>query len=384
MHLRHLRLRNWRSYRDLSLTCRPCCNVLLGPNGAGKTNVLEAIAFLATARSHRGARDQELVSWGQADFAVCATVARKPVDAEVEVAWSQQRGKTVRVGGKTEARLSALVGRFNAVLFAPEDLTLLKGPPAARRRFLDVDLAQSSAAYFHHLQEFHRALAHRNALLRDQAPGPALRALLEAYDRPLAHHGAEVTQRRAAAVREIAPRAARHHAVLSEDAERLELRYQTTAHPDLGGEPGLLPLDAPLSARELEAALLARLASLRRHEERRQTTLVGPHRDDLEVRIDGREARLFASQGQQRSAVLALKLAELEAVAAAVGEEPVLLLDDVTSELDERRRRSLLQAVARRPQTFITATGIDDLDPGWLEGADLWRVGGGSVHPLSA
>lgn len=371
MHLSRLELRGFRSYQRLALDLRPRTNILFGPNGEGKTNVLEAIFFLATTRSHRGAREAELLAWGAERFEIAAHVVRLPADVRLEVAWSPEGRKQVRVGGKLEAKVSNLIGRLNAVMFAPEDLSLLKGPPALRRRFLDMELCQLSPAYFHHLQEYQRALAQRNALLRNEAPSPSLRPLLEVYEHPLVEHGSQVAARRIAAVAALAPRAAAYHRLLSDGRESLGLRYVSTF---AAGGPAVDP-------RALADAFARRLHEARREEEQRRTTLVGPHRDDLEVEIDGRDARTFGSQGQQRSAVLALKLAELDHLREAVGEAPVLLLDDVTSELDARRRRLLLEAVSRNAQTFITTTGLDDLDPGWLVDADLWQVSRGLVSP---
>lgn len=372
MHLSRLELRGFRSYPRLALDFRPRTNILFGPNGEGKTNVLEAIFFLATARSHRGARDAELLGWGSDRFEIAAHVVRLPTQVRLEIAWSPDGRKQLRVGGKPEPKLSNLIGRLNAVMFAPEDLSLLKGPPAVRRRFLDMELSQLSRTYFHHLQEYQRALAQRNALLRNESPSPSLRALLEVYDQPLIEHGSQVAARRSAAVLELSPRARAYHGTFSDGRESLGLRYVSTldAASEVSTDPSALA-----------EAFARRLTETRRDEEYRRTTLVGPHRDDLEVQIDGRDARVFGSQGQQRSAVLALKLAELEHLREVVGEEPVLLLDDVTSELDSRRRRFLLEAVARNAQTFITTTGLDDLDPGWLVDADLWQVCRGSVSP---
>lgn len=373
MHLARLELRDFRSYPQLALDFRPRTNVLVGPNGQGKTNVLEAIFYLATARSHRGARDAELLRWGAERFHLSARVVREPIDVLLEIGWSREGRKQLRVGGKAETKLSNLIGRLNAVMFAPEDLSLLKGSPAVRRRFLDVELSQVSPAYFHHLQEYQRALAQRNAILKNEAPSPSVRALLEVFDDTLIAHGSQVAGRRFAAVAGLADRARAFHARLSDGREVLAVRYVSSLDPG----------DEPPDAEALARAFARRLAETRRDEEYRRTTLVGPHRDDLEVSIDGRDARVYASQGQQRSAVLALKLAELSQLRDAVGQEPVLLLDDVSSELDSRRRHLLLEAVARNAQTFITTTGLDDLDPGWLVDADLWQVGGATVAPVA-
>lgn len=365
MQVVELHLRNFRNYREQGMRFAPGCNILYGANGAGKTNVLEALFFLATLRSHRTSRDQELLRWGGDSLSVHAQVRRSASRQTLDVQLTEERRKRVRINGQAQTKLSDFIGQLNAVLFAPEDLQLLKGPPAGRRRLLDVSLAQSSRAYLHHLQEYHRALAQRNALLRTGMTLATADALLDVWDEPLVLHGAQIIRHRVLAVERWHAFAAEYHRFLSDGREELTIRYGCS-----------LGTDADETSAE---SFRSRLAASRREELLRGTTLVGPHRDDLEVAISGRDARHYASQGQQRSAILAIKFAELRRMAEETGETPVLLLDDVTSELDANRRSFLLQAVAGHLQVFITTTGLADLDHRWLEGAALFQVEEGSL-----
>lgn len=367
MYLSKLHLHNFRSYGALTGEFSPRYNLLVGPNGAGKTNVLEAIFMLATARSHRASRDQELVRWGEDLMRVQADIVKAQTTMRLDLAYTRNRRKQLRINGQPEAKVSNLIGQFNVVLFAPEDLQLVKGAPALRRRFLDIELAQVSKAYFHHLQQYQRTLIQRNAVLRQGSSD----GLLAVFDEPLVEHGCELIRRRAAAVAALEPLAAAYHAEISAGKESLTLVYES-ALLEQGGEP---PVDLPDRFR-------ARLAERRHVEEARGTTVVGPHRDDMQVLINGHDARQFASQGQQRSAVLSLKLAELRFIAAHVGENPVLLLDDVTSELDADRRALLVRAIDEDVQTFITTTGLEDVDRRWLEDGAIFTVGGGELRPV--
>lgn len=376
MRLTRLQLDSFRNYSSLDLSFDSGINIIYGNNAEGKTNILESVFLLATGRSHRGARDQDLIRWGSEGFRVRGWFERLSGSGKLEIACRTGCRKALRINGKPENRLSALIGRLNVVLFSPEDLALLKGPPSNRRRLLDIQNSQVSPPYFHHLQEYHRALQQRNALLRD--PGPKKDAFLEIWDQPLAAHGASLILRRAAAVRNMAPRAAAFHSFLSDGREEMTIHYQNSL---LDKNPELDSSSAHTATEALTEAFCRELCRRRSEEFARRATVIGPHRDDLTVMIGGRDARLYASQGQQRTAVLAIKMAELSFVADLAGENPLLLLDDVTSELDHGRRRFLLEGVSGSVQTFLTTTALDDLDPKWIERAACFRVRSGVVNP---
>lgn len=368
MHLSSLHLQSFRNYASLHITFSPGLNVIYGDNAQGKTNLLESIYFLATGKSHRTSRDQELIREGDETLAARATVVRKTGEIHLELLYGQQSRKQLKINGIAERKITRLVGSLTAVFFSPDDLQLLKGPPSGRRRFLDIELSQISQNYLHHLMTYNKVLAQRNSLLKQEGVDDAL---LGVYDEQLIASGAQLIARRAEAIRRLSPIAAHYHHVLAEGREDLRMEYQTQvmevgASIDLGG---------------IQDRLREQLRQARREERRRQLTLVGPHRDDIGFWVSDRDARLYASQGQQRTAVLALKLAELQFMTEEIEEPPILLLDDVASELDPHRRHYLLHAVQEGVQTFVSCTDLEDLMVRqWPEEHRLFRVQTGEVQ----
>lgn len=368
MHLATLQLQSFRNYNHLQTTFSPGLNVIFGDNAQGKTNLLEAVAFLATGKSHRTSRDQELIQEGQTALNVRATVMRKTGELSLDLTLASDARKQLRINGIAERKIARLVGNLAVVFFSPDDLQLLKGPPAGRRRFLDIELSQISQTYLYHLMTYNKALSQRNTLLKQEHVDPAL---LSIYDEHLLTSGSQLIARRAEAVLRLGRLAAGFHGLLSEGKEELRLEYQSQ-----GAEPEQAPSPAEVSER-----LFSLLQQRRRDEVRRQVTLVGPHRDDVGFWINDRDARLYGSQGQQRTAVLALKLAELQFMADELGEYPVLLLDDVASELDPHRRHYLLNAVREGVQTFVSCTDLDDLMVrSWNMEHRLFRIRSGTLE----
>ena len=306
MYLASLQLDAFRNYNSLSVQFSPGLNVLYGDNAQGKTNLLEAIHFLATGRSHRTSRDQDLIMEGRPALRARAEVVRKTGSIEVELNYGLETRKQLKINGVPERKIARLVGSLAVVFFSPDDLQLLKGPPSGRRRFLDLELSQISQNYLHHLMTYNRLVNQRNTLLKQ----PTVDAhLLAVYDDQLVETAAQLIVRRAEAVRRLSPLAAHFHALLSDGREDLRLAYQSQGVD----EEGQADLDS------VAARLRRALASLQGEERRRQVTLVGPHRDDIAIWVAGRDARLYASQGQQRTAVLALKLAELQFMTEEIG-----------------------------------------------------------------
>lgn len=367
MRLASLTLANFRNYRRLHLDFDPGVNILYGHNAVGKTNILESAFFLATSKSHRTHQDQELITWGEPELAVRAVLDSGYGRIEAEIRYQAGKRKQVRLGG-SHVRVVDLLGRIPVVFFAPDDLQMLKGSPALRRRYLDLFLSQSHPAYFTALQSYLRVLAQRNGLLRQLREGGGSPDTLDVWDEQLTEYAADVVTYRLQALKPVEERSRQAQSQLSQGNETLTLSYQFSA----GG---------PVQTREeVREALRHALQERRREELARAQTTVGPHRDDLEVRLNGVEARSFGSQGQQRSAVLALKLAELEYLRRQLGTDPILLLDDVTSELDGGRRTLLLEVVGREAQTFITCTTLSDLDPRWLEESAVYRIQAGNAR----
>lgn len=367
MYVSRLKLSHFRNYATLDLSFSSGLNVIYGNNAQGKTNLLEAIYFLATGRSHRTSKDSELVQDEQAELSVQATVIRSTGDLHLQLGYGLESRKQLLINHIPERRVARLVGSVAAVLFSPDDLQIVKGSPGGRRRFLDIELSQISQTYLHHLISYNKVLVQRNVVLKAGHPD---KALMDVYEQQLIEYGSQIIKRRLEAVNTLSGIAERYHKILSDGKEHLEIAYQ---HP-LEFRP------EPLTIQAVADGLKALFARRRSEELRRQTTLVGPHRDDLIFSINGKDVRLYASQGQQRTVVLALKLSELEYMQQQIGESPVLLLDDVASELDPLRRHYLLSTVQSGIQTFITCTDLEDLlVREWPPDHALFRVTAGSV-----
>ncbi len=338
-----------------------------GPNAAGKTSLIEAIVLLAWGQSHRTSTDAELIRWG-ADL---ARIEGRAGAETIEVALVRPGAppvagvagrKRVRVNG-VPRRASALIGLLRTVVFAPEEMLLVAGAPGLRRAALDRLAAQRSPAYVRDLTMYGRALQQRNSLLRAIREEQASRDELRLWDAPLVEAGAAVVSERLRLLDGLAEPLARAHAEIAPDEAaggKLAISYSTNAP----AFPGETPADA----------LRRRLAETADKEVWNGSTLVGPHRDDLVFELGGRDLSGFASRGQQRTAILALKLAELDLLTAHDGRPPLLLLDDVFSELDPDRRSHLVRRIAELPQTFVTTTTLDDLDPALRSAATTWRV----------
>ena len=335
-----------------------------GPNAAGKTSLLEAMVLLAWGRSHRTTTDGELIRWGTDLARIEGAIGRDTVEvAIVRAGGAGTAGrKRIRVNG-IGRRAAGLNGLLRVVLFAPEEMLLIVGSPSLRRAVIDQLASSGSPAYADALATYGRTLQQRNSLLRAIREDGASRDELRFWDGAFLDAGGAIVAERRRVLEVLAGPLAAAHAEIAPDeaaAGRLTLRYSTNA-PAL---PGETPRDA----------LARRLAETADKEVWNGSTLVGPHRDDLAFELDGRDLATFASRGQQRTAILALKLAELDVVTALDGRPPLLLLDDVFSELDPDRRSHLVRRIAALPQAFITTTTLDDLDPELRAIATAWEV----------
>jgi DNA replication and repair protein RecF len=357
--LRRLQLRNHRNYAHLDLAPGPGVNVFIGANGQGKTNLLEAVAMLALSTSPRARRDIEVVGPVAAATRIEAEVEGGDTVVELAIGLTIEGDRARRVIEVDGARRRAfdLPGHFRVTLFWPDDLGLVKAGPELRRRFLNQMLVQIEPGYARALAGLKRVLEQRNSLLKRMASGDGGGDVLEAWDEELIRIGGEVSAARAKAVSELQPEAARCHSEIA-FGERLKIEY-------LGPPENLAEAVHNSLAEDL----------------RRGSTSIGPHRDDLRVVLDGREARAYGSQGQQRTAVVSLKLAEAAMVARRTGERPVLLLDDVLSELDGDRRAALLRQVGGgEGQVIITSVEAGPFPPELMSSARVWNVAGGEIQ----
>ena len=358
MELKRLQLRNHRNYAHLDLVPGPGVNVFIGANGQGKTNLLEAVAMLALSSSPRARRDIELVGPVGPGARIEADVEAHGRRLEVTLSLTVEGDRVRRVIEVDGARRRGvdLPGHFRVTLFWPDDLGLVKVGPELRRRFLNQMLVQIEPGYARALAGLRRVLEQRNSQLKRIAAGEEGADVLAAWNQELVAYGTEIANARAKAVNELRPYAARSHAEIA-DGERQEIAYL--------GPP-----------EDMEAAVQKSLTE----DLRRGSTTVGPHHDDLAISLGGRDARSYASQGQQRTAVVSLKLAEAELVARRTGERPLLLLDDVLSELDGERRGALLRKVAGEGQVIITSAEAGPFPPDLMTRARVWTVTAGEIE----
>jgi DNA replication and repair protein RecF len=380
LRLRSLRTVQWRNIDDGEFEFSPRVNVLVGGNGQGKTNFLEAVHYLALGRSHRGSRDEEIVRFGGDHFyAHGVGLGDAGETFSIEAGFKPPRSKRLKIDGQPVARLSEFVGALACVSFGPEDAELTRGAPQLRRRYVDYALAETSRSSMKLLSEYRRSVQQRAALLRDGRRSDAeIERGLSVWDDEQMRLGRDLVVRRAEALADLGPRVEQAFQQLGGGFE-LRLRYAVHAVGrsfDLGAELGQL-LDM-LADGGFETRFRERLRQRRQAERARGQSLVGPHRDDLEIEANGRDLRRFGSQGQCRVAAVALKMAQAEFIAAGRGERPVVLLDDVFAELDETRARALWSMVCQRHQSFLAVPRHGDLAFG--EGDALFRVHAGSVR----
>ncbi|TQM36022.1 DNA replication/repair protein RecF [Pseudonocardia cypriaca] len=367
MHLRRLAVTDFRSWESAELDLRPGVTVLVGPNGVGKTNLVEAAGYLATLGSHRVATDAPLIRRGAARALVRGLVVHQGRELTVEVEIAPGRANRARVNRAPVAKPRDVLGILRTVLFAPEDLALVRGDPGERRRFLDDLLVSRFPRYAAVRSDYDRVLRQRSALLKTARSGGDLRTL-DVWDGHLARHGAALLAGRLELVAAIAPRAVEAFAEVAPTSDPIALAYRCSLEGEL-----------PSSVGELEPLLVDAMGRMRRQEVERGVCLVGPHRDDLELRLGEGPAKGYASHGESWALALALRLASYRLLCAD-DVEPVLVLDDVFAELDSRRRSALADVARRAEQVLITAAVAEDVPEG-LSG-DRFAVSGGHVEPF--
>jgi DNA replication and repair protein RecF len=388
VHLAHLTLTNVRSFRRLELDLSPGRHVVAGDNAQGKSNLLEAVQMLATARTLRGGTDLDLISWdavtddplpaARLEAAVQTAQGKRTLEIAI-IAQETPPGvapvrasRRFRVNGVAR-RASDLIGQLRVVMFSADDLEIVSGPPAMRRRYMDITISQFDPVYLRALQRYQRVLEQRNSLLRKLQERRGKPDELDFWDEELASAGALVAQRRADAVRALARDARDRYAELApSETEDLAICYE----PRLPGD-----LAEYVREHDLADRLRAALVEERREDIRRGVTRWGPHRDDVQFLIGGHAAAISASRGQQRTAALALRLAEVELSTHRTGDPPVLLLDDILSELDPDRRERILRAAYNVDQVLITTPDEDRPSDAELPEAHRYRLTAGTVTP---
>ena len=388
MYLESLALTGFRNYVSLNMPLGPGTFILWGDNAQGKSNILEAVYMLATTKSTRASNERELINWGAMDDPLPAAridgqLTRGGETTRLDVGLVAERGETgvegesnfslrkqTRVNG-VPRRASDVVGTLNAVLFDPQDVDLVTGSPSVRRRYLDVTISQMNRQYLKALQRYTRILTQRNHLLRAIREGKSQSGHLRVWDQPLTEEAAFIHLSRRHMIEEMASLGSNIYGELTGGDETFSLNYVPN--------PKELSDIRVEDVEEVRAVMQARLSANVDREIGQGVTVVGPHRDDVQFAIEGRDTALYGSRGQQRTVVATLKLAEVSLLVDKTGEDPILLLDDILSELDETRRRRVMKTALASQQTILTTTDLDRIDENVRAQARLLRVEGGAL-----
>ena len=357
MIIKSLKLKNYRNYDLLDLTFDPKTNILYGDNAQGKTNILEALYLSGTTKSHRGTKDRDMIQFGHDESHLETVVEKKGIIFQIDMHLKKNSPKGIAINKVPIRRASELFGLTNFVFFSPEDLNIIKNGPSERRHFLDAELCQLDKIYLSDLSNYNKILNQRNKLLKDMVYRPELSDTLPVWDMQLADTGKKIIRRREQFVKELNEIVHEIHYRISGGREELFLSYEPSVSADL---------------------LEQELERVKPRDLKQCQTSVGPHRDDLLFSIAGVDIRKFGSQGQQRTSALSLKLSEIELVRKSIHDTPVLLLDDVLSELDSNRQNYLLNSICDT-QTIITCTGLDEFIRNRFEINKVFEVISGQV-----
>ena len=360
MYIKSLELNNYRNYDNLSIEFERGTNILYGNNAQGKTNILESIYVASTTKSHRGSKDREIINFEKDEAHIKATVIKKDVPIRIDIHLKKNKSKGIAINGIPIRKASELFGVLNVVFFSPEDLNIIKNGPAERRRFIDLELCQLDKIYVHNLVNYNKIVNQRNKLLRDLGFNydKELVSTLDIWDMQLADYGAKIITRRNQFIDEINEIIYGIHRNITNGKEELIVRYE----PNITGNN-----------------IYEELVRSRDKDLKLKTTSVGPHRDDISFLNKKIDIRKFGSQGQQRTAALSLKLSEIELVKSIIKDTPILLLDDVLSELDSNRQRHLLGNLYN-VQTIITCTGLDEFVENRFNIDNIYKVVEGTVE----
>ena len=357
MVIKSLKLKNYRNYELLNLTFDPKTNILYGDNAQGKTNILEALYLSGTTKSHRGTKDRDLIQFGREESHLETVVEKNGVLFQIDMHLKKNSPKGIAINKIPIRRAGELFGIVHFVFFSPEDLNIIKEGPAGRRRFIDLELSQLDKVYLSNLSNYNRIINQRNSLLKEIVYQKDLIDTLDIWDMQLAEYGTKIIERRKKFIDEVNRIIGGIHEKLTGGRENIELSYESSA-----GE---------LSMEEM-------LRKNRERDIRFKSTSAGPHRDDLCFRVGDLDIRKFGSQGQQRTAALSLKLSEIELVKMLIHDTPILLLDDVLSELDKNRQNYLLDSI-HDIQTVITCTGLDEFVNHRFSINKIFHVKNGSI-----
>lgn len=358
MIIKSLELANFRNYEELNISFDKGTNILYGDNAQGKTNILEAIYVSATTKSHKGSKDKEIINFNKEEAHIRTYLEKENVETRIDMHLRKNKSKGIAIDGQKIKKAADLMGLLNVVFFSPEDLSIIKDGPAERRRFADMELCQLDSFYLYNLNHYNKIIGQRNKLLKDMYFQPELKETLNIWDSQLVSFGSKIIERREQFVKQLGDIIFDIHKKLSGGKEELVIAYE----PDVSIED----FEKQMKYNQDKDIRL------------KQTT-TGPHRDDFSFVVNGVDIRKYGSQGQQRTAALSLKLSEIELVKKISKDTPVLLLDDVLSELDSNRQNYLLNSIGNI-QTIITCTGLDEFINNRFEINKIFKVTNGTVN----
>lgn len=374
MFLESIKLVNYRNYDHADAVFSKGMNVFIGENAQGKTNLMESIYVLAMTRSHRTSNDKELINWTTEFTKIKGRIQKRQAHFPLEIIVSK-KGKIARLNRLEQKKLSSYIGHFNVILFAPEDLSLVKGAPSIRRKFIDMELGQMNRLYLHHLVEYQRMLKQRNQYLKQLSRGAKEDTIyLDVLTEQLAKEGATVLYERIHFIEKLQKWAEPIHHEISKQKEKLTIAYTSSI--------SIESIESK-TEEELYQEMLSFWHGQKKREKEQGITLSGPHRDDLIFMVNGKNIQTYGSQGQQRTTALSIKLAEIDLMKEVTGEYPVLLLDDVLSELDDERQTHLLKVFQNKVQTFLTTTSLEGVKMDLLDQPKVFRITNGQIETES-
>lgn len=360
MYINSLELSKYRNYDDLNISFDPGITILYGDNAQGKTNILEALYIAGTTKSHRGSKDKEIIQFEEDESHIRLNMTKNDVGHKIDVHLRKNKNKYIAIDGQSIKKSGELLGLINMIFFSPEDLSIIKNGPAQRRRFINLELCQLNKIYFYNYVNYNKTLDQRNTLLKQIAFDKKLADTLDLWDAYLIQYGTEVINERQHFIDQLNDIVKDIHHHLTGGREAIEIGYEMN-----------------VTAEDYESVLRKK----RDVDLKYQSTQTGPHRDDICFYVNGIDVRTYGSQGQQRTAALSLKLAEIELVKSLIHDTPVLLLDDVMSELDSNRRNYLLDSI-KDIQTVVTCTGYDDFIKSRLTIDRIYEVVKGNIKDM--
>lgn len=362
MIIKSIELADYRNYDYLNMEFSPGTNILYGDNAQGKTNILEAIYVAATTKSHKGSKDKEIINFNKEEAHIRTIIEKDNLDTRIDMHLRKNKSKGLAIDGQRVKKAADLIGLCNVVFFSPEDLGIIKNGPSERRRFVDMELCQLDSFYLYNLSNYNKIVDQRNSLLKEMYFNPQLKETLNIWDMQLVSYGSKIIERRKLFIEQLNEIIKGIHSNLSGGRENISIHYE----PDVEIEDFEKKLQAN-QERDIKAKM----------------TSVGPHRDDFSFMIGDIDIRKYGSQGQQRTAALSLKLSEIELVKKITKDTPILLLDDVLSELDSNRQNYLLNSIGDI-QTIITCTGLEEFVNNRFEINRVYKVTNGTVERMSS